>query len=182
MSFIYLVPSCPPTNITLEKNTSTSLLISWSAIPQEFIHGVLRAYVIEYWLVDHINDSLNATVEPWVTEVELTNLKKFANYSIKFAGLTSKGVGNWSEVMLQTAEDSRFNFDIFQYDPITRNTYRDIMMSFCLFCQYRNHKLSDTFFFMKISPEQNTRMSGYTLLISESPLIKEFYSQNVRLQ
>ena len=91
----------------MEKNTSTSLLISWSAIPQEFIHGVLRAYVIEYWLVDHINDSLNATVEPWVTEVELTNLKKFANYSIKFAGITSKGVGNWTEVMLQTAEDGK---------------------------------------------------------------------------
>jgi hypothetical protein len=73
----------------------------------------LRGYVIEYWPVEHVNDSLNATVESWVTEVELTNLMKFSNYSIKFAGMTAKGVGNWSEVILQTAEDSMFNLWIF---------------------------------------------------------------------
>jgi hypothetical protein len=68
---------------------------------------VLRGYVIEYWPVGNRNDIANATVDPLVTEVELTNLIKFTNYSIKFAGMTYKGVGNWSEIMLQTAEDSK---------------------------------------------------------------------------
>ncbi len=63
--------------------------------------------MIEFWPVGNVNDTANATVEPWVTEIELTNLMKFTNYSIKFAGLTAKGVGNWSEVMLQTAEDGK---------------------------------------------------------------------------
>ena len=71
------------------------------------MHGVLRAYVIEYWPVDDANDTANTTVEPWKTEVEIANLMKFTNYTIKFAAMTAKGVGNWSEIMVQTDEDGK---------------------------------------------------------------------------
>ena len=114
--FIFiLVPSHPPENTTLVGNTSTSLNISWSAVPPEFVHGVLRGYVIEYWPVDDVNDTANTTVEPWKTEVEITNLKKFTNYTIKFAAMTAKGVGNWSEIIvMRTDEDSKFKIKIFR--------------------------------------------------------------------
>ncbi|XP_028392974.1 uncharacterized protein LOC114517441 isoform X2 [Dendronephthya gigantea] len=108
--YVYLrtdedVPQIGPQNLTLENRTSTSLLISWSAIHQEYVNGVLRGYVIEYWPIDDVNDTKNATVGPGKTEVELINLLKFTNYSIKFAGMTWKGIGNWSDTMFQTAED-----------------------------------------------------------------------------
>jgi hypothetical protein len=56
---------------------------------------------------DNINATTNTTVGQWETEVQLTNLMKFTNYSIKFAAMTVKGVGNWSKIMLQTDEDGR---------------------------------------------------------------------------
>ena len=94
--------------MTLQNRTSTSLNISWSAIPQAFVHGVLRAYVIEYWPLADQNDTANTTAEPWKTEKELIELKKFTNYSIRISGMTSKGLGNWSEIItLQTDEDSK---------------------------------------------------------------------------
>ena len=102
---IYVVPSEPPENVTLQNRTSTSLNISWSAVPPQFVHGVLRGYVIEYWLVHDVNDTTNTTVEPWKTEVQITNLMKFTNYTVRFAAMTAKGIGNWSEIMLQTDED-----------------------------------------------------------------------------
>lgn len=104
---VNIVPSEAPNNITIQNRTSTSLNISWSAVPQEFVHGVLRGYVIEYWPADKINATTNTTVGQWETEVQLTNLMKFTNYSIKFAAMTVKGVGNWSKIMLQTDEDGR---------------------------------------------------------------------------
>ena len=112
ISFVFfLVPSYPPDNITLVSNTSTSLNISWSAVPSEFVHGVLRGSVIEYWPVHDVNDTKNTTVEPWKTKIEITNLMKFTNYSLTFAAMTSKGVGNWSEItVMQTDEDSKFYF------------------------------------------------------------------------
>ena len=63
--------------------------------------------MIEYWPLHDANDTANTTTESWVYEVELVDLMKFTNYTIKFAGMTAKGVGNWSEITLQTSEDSK---------------------------------------------------------------------------
>ena len=103
-----IVPSRAPGNVTLPKSTSTSLHISWSTIPQEFVHGVLRGYIFTYWPVEDINDTANATAGPDATTIDLKGLKKFTNYSIKFAGLTYKGVGNGSDIILQTSEDGMY--------------------------------------------------------------------------
>lgn len=122
-----------PQNLTLEKNTSTSLLISWSVIQRDYVNGVLRGYVIEYWPIDEVNDTKNTTVAPGKTEVELINLLKFTNYSIRFAGMTYKGIGNWSEVMLRTAEDSELD-EIFTLNSgILRNTTFSYLMSVLFF-------------------------------------------------
>ena len=46
-------PSSPPTGVSAVNNeSSTSLLVTWSQVPYEDRNGVIRGFVIAYWLVD----------------------------------------------------------------------------------------------------------------------------------
>ena len=87
--------------------SSTSVNISWDAIPAEHIHGILKGYGIFYRVYD-IHEWNNLTVLPDVHSFHLTGLRKYQKYYIQLAGLTVKGIGKpCKQIPVLTDEDSK---------------------------------------------------------------------------
>ena len=62
--FSILVPEIAPENVKGINTSSTSIMVSWSHIPKEKWHGVLKEYVVRLESV-----VLNNVEDPHVTEV-----------------------------------------------------------------------------------------------------------------
>ncbi|KAK3717533.1 hypothetical protein QZH41_013793, partial [Actinostola sp. cb2023] len=102
------VPSQPPTFLSLYNTSSSSLRVTWQAIPPRYIHGILLGYRVLY-------RSLNVTNEKYVfkevggpssLEVILSGLFKYMDYGIRVLGFTKIGLGTVSdEVIVKTDQD-----------------------------------------------------------------------------
>jgi hypothetical protein len=110
-----LVPSQPPLNIKVENTSSTSVNISWEAIPPQHIHGILQGYGI-FYRADHVHVWTNLTLLPDVYSLELTGLRKYQKYYLQVAGLTVKGIGKpCKQIPILTDEDGRTIIDILAF-------------------------------------------------------------------
>lgn len=109
-SFLILVPSIRPFNAIAEGSTSSSLNVSWSAIPPIYHEGVLLGYNISYEFInitnfDHRNGTLRGyvfTTQPWQLWYDIQSLELFTNYTVQVAGYTNAGVGPVVTVYGQT--------------------------------------------------------------------------------
>ena len=99
-------PSSPPTGVSAVNNeSSTSLLVTWSQVPYEDRNGVIRGFVIAYWLVDdpsnvqYVNMSSNTSgvsgekrrrkrASHDSFEHTLTGLRIWTHYHVKVAAFT----------------------------------------------------------------------------------------------
>lgn len=86
---------------------STSIQVTLLSLPSEFVHGILKEYLVAYRRVD---DPLSpATVRSLQVEqlvVNLTDLNEFTNYSVQALATTSKGQGpNSAPFYVKTDED-----------------------------------------------------------------------------
>jgi hypothetical protein len=107
-----LVPNASPNLKPVGYNTSsTSLNVSWTAIARSDINGVLRGYTV-FYKPSSSHESVRAiTVPPGKLYVHLTGLRKFAEYEVRVAGVTSKGTGGMSaKSLVFTDEDGKRNF------------------------------------------------------------------------
>ncbi|XP_078349636.1 LOW QUALITY PROTEIN: polycystin-1-like protein 2 [Oculina patagonica] len=100
------VPSLPP-NVKAVMLNATSIQVTLLPLPSEFVHGILKEYLVAYGRVD---DPLSpATVRSLQVDqlvVNLTNLNEFTNYSIQALATTSKGQGpNSAPIYVKTDED-----------------------------------------------------------------------------
>ncbi|XP_067102176.1 sortilin-related receptor isoform X3 [Osmerus mordax] len=85
----------PPRNLQLscDRGEEGSVLVSWS--PPDKTHGLLREYIVEYSDRSSVEwSSLRSTT----ATVEVKNLQSNTLYSFRVSAVTSRGVGNWSEV------------------------------------------------------------------------------------
>ena len=106
------MPSQHPPNIEVVNTSSTSLNISWDAIPPQHVHGNLRGYGI-FYRAEHVHVWNNLTVLPDVHSLEFTGLRKYQKYYIQVAGLTVKGIGKpCKQIPALTEEDSKTTLDI----------------------------------------------------------------------
>lgn len=108
---LFAVPNVSPNLRPVGFNTSsTSLDISWKAIARADINGVLRGYIVFYKPYSSEGTCQNVTVSPDKVSVRLTDLRKYTEYELRVAGVTSKGTGDMSEKSLvYTDEDGRLN-------------------------------------------------------------------------
>lgn len=106
---LFSVPSEGPTNFTGHNTSSTSLVIKWDLISQEFIPGILLGYKIFYARTSEPNIPYETlTVPPETLSKELTGLWKYTEYCIRVAGFTRKGDGNLTECLnIITDSDSK---------------------------------------------------------------------------
>ena len=97
------------------KDTS-SLTISWSAIPEEHVQGKLLGYHVMYKPIKIADQPVDAAESLRVTspasgwnELTLTSLGSFTLYTITVAGYTSEGDGQTSELVFGGKTKKQFH-------------------------------------------------------------------------
>ena len=93
-----------------DTKTTTSLIISWTAIPEEYVTGELLGFYVTYkpirigdQRIERIDETKSITVTALATgnhELTLNSLSSFTQYSITVAGYTAEGNGQTSEAVL----------------------------------------------------------------------------------
>ena len=105
--FFFLGPNAPPSNVRGQNSSSTSIFVQWSNVPTADQNGVILSYTVTYkGLPDGIPQT--RVVSAPRTQVTLTGLSEYTNFSITVFASTIKGKGNMSEpIVVMTDEDSK---------------------------------------------------------------------------
>ncbi|XP_048579243.1 uncharacterized protein LOC5521276 isoform X2 [Nematostella vectensis] len=107
-------PSAPPPNITAVNTSSTTVELSWSAVPYEHVNGIILGYKIQQLSYTYAyksgtdNTEVNMTVHGADTlQRTLTPLEMYSDYTYRVCAFTIKGDGNWSDhYYFRTDEDA----------------------------------------------------------------------------
>ena len=97
--------SSPPNTKVLDLVTTSSLQVSWNALPQQSINGLLIGYRLIYKLLSTSRRRAlfakpeEIIVSPHKTSIWLKGLRSFSVYEIKVAAFTSVGDGPFSLVV-----------------------------------------------------------------------------------
>lgn len=85
-----LVPSLPPPIVVAHGTSYSSVMVTWTDIPEDYTNGILLGYVVR---IDDSDQSFYGCSKT----MKIHELEKSKVYKIKVAGYTSKGLGNFSE-------------------------------------------------------------------------------------
>ena len=106
--FTFSVPGAAPSNVRATFTSSTSILVEWDEVPKDKRHGIIRYYTVIWNRVQGAGPQETRNVDAPVQQFELTNLAKYAEYSIQVLGATRIGKGPASIPIVQrTDEDSK---------------------------------------------------------------------------
>lgn len=107
--FLAPVPSKPPQQLSVAKESSTSLFIHWRPVPRNHQNGKILGYRILYQKSNSREDVRAKNVSAVTNSTQLTNLTKFTKYDITILAYTSKGNGVRAKYFtVTTAEDRKF--------------------------------------------------------------------------
>lgn len=97
----------PPSSFQGINSGSTSILLRWDPIPQDLVAGVLKYFYVTYRQLDAAdNTTYNITVPITNLTVEITNLRKYTNYSFDISDVTKLFGAATEPIMITTGEDS----------------------------------------------------------------------------
>ena len=100
-------PNAPPNNVQGENTSSNSILVQWGNVPAADQNGVIVSYTVTYKALPDGSPQRKVVSAP-TTQVTLTGLNEYTNYSITVFASTIKGNGNMSEpIVVITDEDSK---------------------------------------------------------------------------
>ena len=107
--------------------SSTSIQVTVLPLPSQFIHGILKGYLVRYGRADEpLSLGIMRLIQRNQSVVNLTDLEEFTNYSVQASGVSSKGQGPFSSPLyVKTDEDGnlllivRFNSGVFMSVQIT---------------------------------------------------------------
>ena len=107
---VYPEPNAPPSYVQGRNTSSTSILVQWGDVPAADQNGIILSYTVTYKALPGGTPETKVVIAP-TTEVTLTDLNEFANYSITVLASTVKGAGNDSEpIVVVTDEDSKLKY------------------------------------------------------------------------
>ena len=100
-------PNASPTNVQGHNTSSTSILVQWDNVPVLGQNGIVLSYTVTYKAL-HDGSLQSKEVGAPTTQVTLTGLNEYTNYSITVFASTVKGAGNVSvPIVVITDEDSK---------------------------------------------------------------------------
>ncbi|XP_031569306.1 protein sidekick-2-like [Actinia tenebrosa] len=102
-------PQIPPPDVMVFNTSSTSINVTWLAIPPPLVAGILTSYLIKYTELDDEGKnvtSLLKIVPATQLTIELTGLEKYTDYNITVRGATVEIGVESSPVMVRTHEDT----------------------------------------------------------------------------
>ena len=101
------VPRVAPVVSVSDRKSTSSLMISWTDIPEEDVNGKLLGYHITYKPIKISDQNVDEAEAKTVTmpasgrnELSLESLSSFTRYNITVAGYTAAGDGKTSEAVL----------------------------------------------------------------------------------
>ena len=100
----FIAPSAP-LDITAMASSSTAIDVTWTE--PSMPNGVIRHYQVTYTRND-VMDAATQTINETSTAVQLTDLEKFANYTIFVQGFTVELGEQSDSVTARTDEDGMF--------------------------------------------------------------------------
>lgn len=104
-------PSKPPNISQIYYTSSTSIRVHWEPIPQQYVHGRLLGYQVEYCRVEPgcLNTWKTITVGANDHAATITGLKKHGAYVFQVGAFTRKGRGTLSKASkIRTDEDGSY--------------------------------------------------------------------------
>ena len=104
---IFAAPNAAPAITESGSPTSTSLRISWSAPTFEKRNGILTDYVVCYTIDPELPMDMWQKTSAPSTNIILTGLSIFTEYTVSVAAATMAGVGPFDSVTVQTLNDSK---------------------------------------------------------------------------
>ncbi len=101
LAIFFLVPKVAPFVKVSDMTDTSSISLTWTAIPEEYTAGKLLGYHVMYAPVKVADKLLKEDAEMNTFAVDhlgnlharLTGLESFTSYSIRVAGFTAKGDG-----------------------------------------------------------------------------------------
>jgi uncharacterized membrane protein len=90
----HIVPSGAPENLTVTETSTSSLVVTWTAIPKEDRNGVILGYVLT--ILDHLTSQNETVILNGSNQFmyEKNDIKKYYSYLITITGRTFVGVGS----------------------------------------------------------------------------------------
>ena len=101
-------PDGAPQNVTGQKTSSTSILVTWEEVQAELRNGIIAGYTLKYRSLTE-NDNGIVKAGPNGRQANLTGLKEFVEYNISVVAFTVKGDGPPSVIVVRTDQDSKSN-------------------------------------------------------------------------
>ncbi|XP_049782628.1 Down syndrome cell adhesion molecule-like protein Dscam2 [Schistocerca cancellata] len=105
-------PTAPPRHVTIDAVSSTQLMLTWDAPPEDHLNGMLLGHYVGFRQIGESEGKVhyNYTTVPWKgygkEEYHLESLKKYSKYGVVVQAFNSRGPGPLSEeVVAQTLED-----------------------------------------------------------------------------
>ena len=108
---IFVVPADPPPNFRGINISSYDLLLHWSHIPDDKWRGIPLGYTIMFRETSSSNSVWNTSVVYGKNTLStvIRGLTAYTNHTLRIAGFTIKGNGNFSkDIVVITAEDRKF--------------------------------------------------------------------------
>ncbi|BES95191.1 Neogenin C-terminus [Nesidiocoris tenuis] len=87
------VPSEPPTNVTVDAVSSTSVIVKWEPPPPEGCNGAITGYKLRYRMRDKKGRSTTVTTAGNKRSHEISNLEKGSVYIVRIWAMTINGTG-----------------------------------------------------------------------------------------
>ena len=85
-------------------------MVQWGNVPAAEQNGIILSYTVSYWELPY-GSPQSKVVNASTTELILTGLDEYTNYSITVFASNVKGDGNVSApIFVITDEDSKFSF------------------------------------------------------------------------
>ena len=107
--FYFPVPSVAPGQVLVTAQSSTSLYVSWTAVPQEHHHGKIQMHKIYISLVTQPNNHINSYFAFNPVEYNISYLRVYTLYVIRVSAVNEAGEGPKSKaVTARTLEDGEF--------------------------------------------------------------------------
>lgn len=109
-TFLLLVPSQSPQNVSASSVNSNSFQLNWVPVPQEFANGRIQGYRVRIWEVSQwiaARRPNKTTVDNSTTSALIGGLEAYTNYVVQISAFTAAGEGNITHINVSTQEGGK---------------------------------------------------------------------------
>ena len=115
IKYCYLsVPAAVPGSLTVANISANELNVSWERPNEIDINGVLRYYILEYYIVNQTETLASRNISGDTLSTVLSGLNNFTSYSVSVAAFTID-TGPFSTEVETTSENGGLQMNLANY-------------------------------------------------------------------